>query len=105
DSNDPVFAELKLWRDTDQDRVTGESELISLAEAGIVPLNLEHAPLHQSLPNGNTLARVGSFTRADGSTSGMGEFHLAIDTFDTRFAEDIDIPEDLAALPSLAGSG
>ena len=35
----------------------------------------------------------------------MAEFHLAIDTFDTRFAEDIDIPEDLASLPSMIGSG
>jgi len=36
DASDPAFAELKLWRDTDQDGVTGAGELIPLQDAGIV---------------------------------------------------------------------
>ncbi|MFN4003781.1 MAG: peptidoglycan DD-metalloendopeptidase family protein, partial [Hylemonella sp.] len=68
DASDPAFAELKLWRDTSQDGQTGAGELISLADAGIVSLNLAHTLKNQRLSNGNTLSREGSFTRADGST-------------------------------------
>lgn len=105
DASDPAFAELKLWRDASQDGVSQGDELISLAEAGIVSLNLANALKNQRLSNGNTLAREGSFTRADGSESAMGEFHLAVDTFDTQFAESIAVPEELKHLPNVGGAG
>jgi Zn-finger nucleic acid-binding protein len=105
DASDPAFAELKLWRDTSQDGQTGTGELISLADAGIVSLNLAHTLKNQTLANGNTLAREGTFTRADGSSSGMGEFKLAIDTFHTQFAEAIEVPEALKTLPNMGGAG
>lgn len=105
DASDPLFAELKLWRDSSQDGQTGEGEMISLADAGIVALNLANSVKNQGLPNGNTLAREGSFTRADGSTAGMGEFHFATDTFSTKFAESIEVPEALKSLPTMGGAG
>ena len=105
DASDPAFAELKLWRDASQDGQTGTGELISLVDAGIASLNLAHTLKNQRLANGNTLAREGSFTRVDGTTSAMGEFHLAIDTFDTRFANEIEVPEALKTLPNMQGAG
>ncbi|WP_157381302.1 hypothetical protein [Tepidiphilus margaritifer] len=105
DASDPAFAELKLWRDTDQDGVTGSGELISLLDAGIVILDLAHTLKNQRLSNGNTLSREGRFTRADGSTSAMGEFKLATDTFDTRFAEAIDVPGTLKSQTDGANCG
>jgi len=105
DANDPAFAELKLWRDADQNGKTGTGELISLADAGIVSLNLANTLKNQSLSNGNTLSREGSFTRADGSTGAMGEFRLATSTFDTKFAEAIDVPEPIKTLPNMGGAG
>jgi len=105
DASDPAFAELKLWRDTSQDGVSQGGEFITLAEAGIVSLNLANTLKNQGLANGNTLSREGSFTRANGTTSAMGEFRLAADTFSTKFAEQIEVPEALKTLPTLQGSG
>lgn len=105
DASDPAFAELKLWRDVSQDGVSQGGEFITLAEAGIVSLNLANTLKNQNLANGNTLSREGSFTRADGTTGGMGEFRLASDTFDTKFAEAIEVPEELKALPNMQGAG
>ena len=105
DASDPAFAELKLWRDTSQDGQTGIGELISLQDAGIVSLNLANTLKNQRLANGNTLSREGSFTRTDGSTSAMGEFRLATSTFDTKFAEAIEVPEALKTLPTMGGAG
>jgi hypothetical protein len=104
DASDPAFAELKLWRDADQNGVTGAGELISLADAGVVSLNLANTLKNQTLANGNQLAREGSFTRTDGTTSAMGEFNLATDTFNTKFAEQIEVPEALKALPNMQGA-
>ncbi len=105
DASDPAFTELKLWRDVSQDGRTGDGELISLADAGIVSLNLANTLKNQRLANGNQLTREGSFTRADGSTAAMGEFKLATDTFHTRFAEEIEVPEALKLLPNMQGAG
>jgi hypothetical protein len=105
DASDPAFAELKLWKDADQNGQTGAGELITLADAGIVSLNLANTLKNQRLGNGNTLSRESSFTRADGSVSGMGEFKLATDTFDTQFAEQIEVPEALKQLPNMQGAG
>ena len=105
DASDPAFHELKLWRDTSQDGQTGAGELITLADAGIVSLNLAHTLKNQNLANGNQLTREGSFTRTDGTTSAMGEFNLATDTFNTKFAEQIEVPEALKTLPNMQGAG
>ena len=105
DASDPAFAELKLWRDADQNGATGAGELISLADAGIVSLNLANTLKNQNLANGNQLTREGSFTRTDGTTSAMGEFRLATDTFSTKFANAIEVPESLKSLPDMQGSG
>ena len=105
DASDPAFHELKLWRDTSQDGKTDSGELSSLADAGIVSLNLANTLKNQNLANGNQLTREGSFTRADGSTSAMGEFRLATSTFDTKFANQIEVPEALKTLPTMGGAG
>lgn len=105
DASDPAFAELKLWRDASQDGISQGGEFITLAEAGIVSLNLANTLKNQNLANGNQLSREGSFKRADGSTSAMGEFRLAADTFSTRFAEAIEVPESLKTLPTMGGAG
>ncbi|WP_172955071.1 calcium-binding protein [Sterolibacterium denitrificans] len=105
DATDPAFAELRLWRDADQNGVTGAGELISLLDAGILSLNLANTLKNKNLANGNQLTREGSFTRTDGTTSAMGEFKLAIDTFNTRFAEQIEVPEALKTLSNMQGAG
>ena len=63
DANDPAFAQLKLWRDTNQDRTVNQStngnngELIILAQAGIVSLNLDNELKNQATCNNNLLTR------------------------------------------------
>ncbi len=94
DASDPAFAQLKLWKDNTLNGQTEAGELITLAEAGISALHLAPSLKNQNMGNGNTLVRQGSFIRNDGSTGDMGEFHLAINTTSSRFAEKITIPEE-----------
>ena len=105
DATDPAFAELKVWRGASPDGQTGSGELVSLADLNIISLNLTPTLKNQRLPNGNTLSRESSYTRADGSSSAMNEYRLAIDTADTRFAEPLEVPENLKTLPNVQGAG
>ena len=128
DAKDPAFAQLKLWRDTNQDGTvnqstnvagsTNTSELISLTAAGIVSLSLANVLKNQATGNGNTLTREGSFTKlvttldsATGQTvtqtvtQTMGEYNLAINTFDTQFKDNITISDTAKTLPNMQGSG
>ena len=122
DANDPAFAQLKLWRDTNQNGIvnqsgtgtTNTSELITLAQAGIISLNLANVLKNQATGNGNTLTREGSFTKqvttldsATGQTTTqtvtqtMGEYNLAINTFDTQFKDNITISDTVKTLPNM----
>ncbi|MDM7943902.1 MAG: calcium-binding protein [Hydrogenophaga sp.] len=105
DASDPAFAELRLWLDPNGNAATEAGELMNLAQAGIASLSLGHTLMNQRQANGNLLARQGSFTLADGSQTSMGEFHLSVDTFDTRFTEQIEVHDDIAVLAHLPGSG
>jgi hypothetical protein len=54
---DPGFAELKLWSDTDQDRVSSAAELHSLASAGVEAIELANRVVPRCSPSGCELER------------------------------------------------
>jgi len=54
---DPAFAELKLWSDTDQDRVSSTAELHSLASAGVEAIELANRVVPRCTPSGCELER------------------------------------------------
>ena len=124
DANDAAFADLKLWRDTNQNGTVDQSangnsgELITLADAGIVSLNLNNVLKNQATGNGNLLTREGSFTKqttivdtvtgeivTQTITQTMSEYNLAINTFDTQFKDEIAVSDTVKTLPNMQGSG
>lgn len=99
DASDPALTELKLWRDTSQDGRTGSGELITLAGAGIVSLNLAAILKNQGLANGSFLSREDSLTAR---RPPWANCRLATSTFRSKVTEDI-IPPD--PLPTMGGAG
>ena len=59
DNADAQYAKVRLWRDLDQDDVSDESELSSLAEVSIASINLASSVASTA---------TGSYIRADGTT-------------------------------------
>jgi hypothetical protein len=53
DSADAQFANVRLWRDLDQDGVSDEGELLTLEEAGVASINLSNVTTHTNLAGGN----------------------------------------------------
>jgi len=106
DAADAVFADLRVWRDADQDGVTDAGELSTLAELGIVSISLaNNAPAEPTQVGGNTIARIGSFTRADASTGSLADVAFDISETATRWLGDSTVSASAALLPQLRGFG
>ena len=67
-SRDAHYANVKLWRDLDQDGLSDAGELVSLAAAGIASINLTSTAANTNLGNGNILSAAGTYTKTNGQT-------------------------------------
>ncbi len=76
DENDAIYSQLRLWRDLNGDGVNQKSESMTLAEAGIKSINLNHDNSKRRDANGNVIADQSYFTRADGTTGLMADAWL-----------------------------
>ena len=77
-SSDAHWGELQLWVDANRNGKTDPGELHSLAEFGIVELDLA-AREGTDIDNGNLIGLVSSFTKADGSQHVMADVWFARD--------------------------
>jgi hypothetical protein len=113
DAQDAQFEQLRVWRDLDQDGVSDEGELMSLADAGIASIGLDNTATYENLPGGNVLSAQGSYTRADGTSGTTGEFttgnvgnlDLTENPFYSEFTDPIELTDAAKALPGMHGSG
>ncbi|MBF0425100.1 MAG: calcium-binding protein [Magnetococcales bacterium] len=104
DSNDAAFSQLKVWRDLNQDGISGSDELFALPDLGVQSLSLASTATSQTV-NGNTITALGSFTRADGTTGVLGAANLAIDQTVTTYVGDYTPDIETLSLPMLRGYG
>jgi hypothetical protein len=111
-NQDAAYASLRIWRDLNQDGISQPGELKTLAQSGIVSINVRGQAAQVDLGNGNVQTVKGSFTRSDGSTGGAGEtsstaanLDLLVNTFYRTFTTTVPLSEAAQALPDLRGSG
>ena len=111
DAQDAHFASLRLWRDLDQDGISDAGELQTLTEAGIASIAVAKTENAVPLANGNQIADLGTYTRIDGSTGGIGDtatladVDLASKPFFSEFTDHIALTPQAQALPDMQGSG
>ena len=67
DVRDKDFSKLLLFKDNG-DGKTDKGDLITLADAGIVELNLQYANVGMKAAGGNHIAQTAAYRRADGTT-------------------------------------
>jgi hypothetical protein len=108
DAGDARFAEFRIWKDTDQDGISGAGELFSLAEAGIVSVNLTLNRTGEE-PGGaeNIVYATSSYLGTDGVHRAVGDVFLAFNASNLdRLAAPIvlDYDGDGSGLVSRAAS-
>jgi hypothetical protein len=112
DANDAGWADLRIWRDLNQNGISEAGELQSLDDIGIASLDVGAQSHSQVLADGNRLADLGRFTWATGevgeieSTTGQsGDIDLAENSFYRQFTDPVPLTTDAQALPEMRGSG
>ncbi len=101
---DDNWANLKVWRDLNQDGISQADELFSLEELGISGLEVGHDGSTRN-QNGNILCGQGSYIDAEGNTQAMTDAWFQQNTFEREYTDTVEIPEELNVLPNMGGSG
>lgn len=97
DSTDELFSSIKIQK--------GDGSLISLEEAGILSLNLSNVSTNVMDENGNTQIRLGSYTKADGSTGTLGSYYLNVHRMDSVATDILDLSDEVSIMPDILGAG
>jgi hypothetical protein len=105
DASDPVFGQLRIWRDLNGNGTVDAGELETLQQAGIAAINLASTPQAGVVDAGNLITATGSITRADGTTGTIADVAFKIDNFNTTFLGNKSVSAAAAALPDLKGYG
>ncbi len=112
DAADSVFANLRIWRDLNQDGISQANELTTLATNSITGIGVNSSAVRTDLGNGNVQTAAGTFTRSNGTTGTTGETNgaaanldLLVNTFYRTFTTQITLTDQAKALPTLRGSG
>jgi Ca2+-binding RTX toxin-like protein len=103
--SDSIYNSLMVWVGSGAiGLATGTGILVSLADLGIVSINLGITASNQII-NGNAVTATSTFTLSDGSTREIA----SVDFLDSNSAtipdETLDLSPEIAALPFMAGSG
>jgi hypothetical protein len=85
DSADQVFSKLRVWQDANGDGVTDSGELQSLSQLGIASISLNGQAVNGLTPQGTEIRTYSTFTRTDGTTSGVYDAVFGNDQTDTVY--------------------
>ena len=107
DATDSVFANLRIWRDLNQDGISQANELTHLAANSITGIGVNASAVLTDLGNGNVQTAAGTFTRTNGTTGATGETNgaavnldLLVNTFYRTFTTQITLTDQAKALPT-----
>ena len=105
DAKDTRFADVRVWRDLNQDGVSQSNELSTLAANNIRSINLSKTSTTTSLGNGNTQTATATYTRTDDTTGTAANLGLATNTFYRKFTNRVILTDNAKKLPEVSGSG
>ncbi len=100
-ASDAQYANVKIWRDMNQDGISQANELQSLSAAGITAINLTAHSATKNLGNGNTQTLSADVA---GNVGDIVALNLADNPFYRAFPDHLDTTA-VASLPDMQGSG
>ncbi|MBT0200439.1 calcium-binding protein, partial [Vibrio campbellii] len=104
DSKDPIFSQLKVFRDLNQDGISQSEELRSLNHHGVTSLKVTYNDSPYVDENGNEHRQQSSYTKSDGRKNDLNDVWFQMEKSDFIYPE-IDIPKDILKLPNINGIG
>ncbi len=104
-STDAVFAQLRIWKDANQDGITQDGELFTLAQSGVASIGTGYTNQTVTDANGDQHLQAGSFTTTTGLTRKVDDVWFSQDTARTVEVDAVAETDVIKALPELAGMG
>ena len=102
---DAAFDEIKLWQDKDENANMGFADAVkTLREAGIKSIRFEWSNQEKKDLYGSTYYRAG-VAETDKGTRDLFLVRFKADYMDTHDLTEVEIPADIAALPTFKGMG
>ena len=89
DARDAGFVDLSVWCDANGNHQTDAGELMSLAEAGVVSLNVDYRDAAFMDANGNLHLEQSSASMADGTVVDMTDIYFAVAANDAAMAAPV----------------
>ena len=105
DSNDVIYALLRIWQDADGDGIASAGELKQLVDLGIVSVGLSYSNTGVTDGANNIQVWTGTFTLTDGSSRTVGEYLLNRNPVHSVDSSPIEISDSVALLPNVQGAG
>jgi hypothetical protein len=105
DASDSIWGSLRIWQDADGDGFSAADELLTMAQAGVLSIDLGYSAGSGPDANGNSEWLEGTFTRTDSTTGAMTDYLFEVDTVRTIPEEWVEVSAAIQALPDTAGFG
>jgi hypothetical protein len=105
DPGDEARGDLRLWQDANANGIVDDGEMRTLDEVGIGSIDLGYSDSNFVDEHDNQHRQIGSFEWADGREGEAIDVWFIQDKADTEALEQLEVPEDIAALPNLKGYG
>ncbi|MEC3863369.1 calcium-binding protein [Mesobacterium sp. TK19101] len=90
---DAIWSDLLIWRDSNEDGVTDDGELLTLDQLGIVSFDLNATDLAITQPQGNEVLANAGVTFADGRIVNMFETIFETNETDSVYAGEDGTPD------------
>ncbi|MCR5234803.1 MAG: hypothetical protein K6E53_13005, partial [Lachnospiraceae bacterium] len=97
DSEDDIFSDLKVWQDKNSDGISQEDEVKALADIGVSAIELT-----SDEESGEVRANL---VVDSGKDIAMDEFGFASQLYNTKEKEEIEISDEIIALPDVQAMG
>ena len=105
DQNDAAWNEVKVWKDSNSNGIVDEGELLTMEQVGITGFDLNYQSQSRDDANGNAHLQTSTITKADGTTADITDVWFKTDTANSVDTTHITIPDNIKALPDVAGFG
>ena len=102
--DDPIFRELRIWRDINSDGKTDARELRPVAGYDIVSFDLNFNTVNFDA-QGNQIHERSVFTRSDNTSGELIDVWFDVNPTNTESLDQRSIPAAVLALPNLRGYG
>jgi hypothetical protein len=103
--DDASFNQLRIWRDSNTNGRVENGELLTLQQANVKSIGLNHSSQYQQDESGNVIGEVGHYTTSQDQVLDIQDIWFSVDNMDSQSQYTANLPADIAQLPDLQAIG